>query len=107
MCVPLSNEVHQVPAFALIVYSVSQHNVPLTVRFLCLVTRMCKRCNIGAVTDWENTGEEKKFTRGGKECLTSVSAVCRGQTQAAVQVAEGTQQARRVGRLQPSCYIIH
>lgn len=40
-------------------------------------------------------------------CLTSVSAVCRGQTQAAVQVAQGRHQGLCVGRLQLSCYNTH
>lgn len=39
--------------------------------------------------------------------LTSVSTVCRGQAQAAVQEAEGMDQAPCVGRIQPPCYITH
>lgn len=51
--------------------------------------------------------ERPRVGETGSVCLTSVSAMCRGQTQAAIQVVEGWQQALCVGRLQPSCYIAY
>lgn len=51
----------------------------------------------------------QSVTKSGSKnmCLTSVSAVCRGQAQAAVQVADGRQQALCFCRLQPPCYVTH
>lgn len=56
------------------------------------------------VTKTALTSEQKD---DGRVCVTSVGAVCRRQAQAAVQVAQGRQQALRVARLQPPCYDAH